>query len=60
VRRNYFATGDEMSTEAAVKVVNNTTSVFADCDFIENIGEPTVSGNEIVHFTSCHFRLPQG
>ena len=46
----------EKNTEAAAKLVNNTTASFANCDFFDNCGDPVVDSNFPVYFISCCFR----
>ena len=48
------------NTMAAAKLVHNTTPSFANCDFIDNAGNPVVASDELVYFVSCHFQAGGG
>lgn len=43
------------NTESAARLKANTTTTFANCEFIENGGNPVVSSDMAVNFLSCHF-----
>jgi hypothetical protein len=47
-------------TTAAARMANNEGTCFANCDFINNAGDPSVDQNtgprHTVHFLNCHFR----
>ncbi len=42
--------------KGAAKLDNNTTPVFANCDFTGNAGDPAVASNQTVYFMSCNFQ----
>ena len=43
------------NTTAAARLTQNTTTTFANCDFVDNAGDPVVSSNQQVYFLSCRF-----
>ena len=43
------------STTRAADFNNNLTTVFANCDFQNNAGSPTVDANNTTNFVSCRF-----
>ena len=43
------------NTSAAAQLVNNTSSSFANCDFIGNSGDPVIGSNLPTFLMSCHF-----
>jgi len=48
------------NTMAAAKLLHNTTTSFANCDFIDNAGNPVVASDDLVYFVSCHFQAGGG
>jgi hypothetical protein len=43
------------NTGAVARLVHNTTTTFANCDFIDNAGDPVVASDDWVYFLSCRF-----
>ena len=48
------------NTEAAAKLVHNTTPSFAKCDLIDNAGDPLVASDSTAYFISCRFQAGAG
>lgn len=48
------------NTMAAAKLMHNATASFANCDFIDNAGNPVVDSDDLVYFISCHFQTGGG
>lgn len=48
------------NTMAAAKLWHNATTSFANCDFIDNVGNPVVASDDLVYFLSCHFQAGGG
>ncbi|MGB2823063.1 MAG: hypothetical protein WBF17_18915, partial [Phycisphaerae bacterium] len=42
--------------EAVARLTNCTTHLFANCELIDNGGDPCVQSNRPVHFVSCRFQ----
>lgn len=56
---SYFECRFANSTTRAVDLNNNLTTVFANCDLINNAGSPTVDNNSTTNFVSCRFKAGQ-
>jgi len=48
------------NTGGAARLKHNTTTSFANCDFIDNAGDPVVASDQLVYFLSCRFQAGAG